>query len=201
MVRHAGFYSPILAAGKWQDRRGVLASEEIIPVFLHLDGTVSSSEQATMMLASLGLRRNAPPALLSDVYEPLWEVRREQGFKVAEQRCVEMATQVQARRKPQLDLLRCDIETWSEARLRWVERLLEQRAGQEATQLSLFEGAEQARALAAAETRRRNDLAREREVIANRRRQREAEITDMEHIVATAPELIGALVIIPAEDC
>ena len=118
-----------------------------------------------------------------------------------ESRVAEMATRVRAGRSPQLELLRRDIETWAEARLRWVERLLSERAGQEAAQLSLFEGAEQARILAAAETRRKNDLAREREVIAYRKQQREAEIADMEHIVAAAPELIGALVIVPAEEC
>ncbi len=187
--------------GRWQDRRGALAAEEIVPIFLQLDGSPGSHDQAAALLARPGLRRNAPASLLADVYEPLWEARREQGYTLAQQRCAEMAGRVRATRAPQLELLRRDIETWAEARLRWVERLLTERAGQEAAQLSLFEGAEQARALAAAETRRRNDLSREREVIANRRQQREAEIADMEHISAAAPELIGALVIVPAEEC
>jgi len=187
--------------GRWQDRRGALAAEEILPIFLQLDGSSGSSQQAAALLATPGLRRNAPASLLTDIYEPLWEARREQGYKLAEQRCVEMAGRVRAARTPQLELLRRDIETWAEARLRWIERLLAERVVQEAAQLSLFEGAEQARALAAAETRRRNDLAREREVIANRRQQREAEIIDMEQISATAPELIGTLLIVPAEEC
>ena len=187
--------------GRWQDRRGALAAEEIIPIFLQLDGSPGSSVQAAALLATPGLRRNASVSLLTDVYEPLWEARREQGYKLAQQRCAEMAARVRAGRAPQLEMLRRDIETWAEARLRWVERLLADRAGQEAAQLSLFEGVEQARALVAAETRRRNDLAREREVIANRKQKREAEIADMEHISATVPELIGALVIVPAEEC
>jgi superfamily II DNA or RNA helicase len=187
--------------GRWQDRRGALAAEEIIAIFLPLDGSPGSHEEAATLLATPGLRRNAPASLLADVYEPLWEARREQGYELAVQRCAAMAEGVKAERAPQLEVLRRDIETWAEARLRWVERLLAERAGQEAAQLSLFEGAEQARALAAAETRRRNDLTREREVIANRRQQREAEIADMEHIVAAVPELIGALVIVPAKEC
>ena len=187
--------------GRWQDRRGALAAEEIIPIFLHLDGSSASPDQAAALLAAPGLRRNAPSSLLAEVYEPLWEARREQGYDLAARRCSEMAAQVRAARIPQLELLRRDIETWAEARLRWIERLLSERAGQEAEQLSLFEGADQARALAAAETRRKNDRARECEVIANRRRQREAEIANMEHIIAAAPELIGVLVIVPVEEC
>ena len=186
--------------GRWQDRRGALAAEEIIPVFIGLDGTAYLPDQAAVLLATPGLRRNAPATLLTDVYEPLWEARREQAHALAVQRCVELATQVKAQRAPQLELLHRDIEVWAEARLRWVERLLTDRAGQEATQLSLFDDTERVRALAAAETRRKNDLAREREVIANRRQQREAEIADMEHITAVSPELIGALVIVPAEE-
>jgi hypothetical protein len=187
--------------GRWQDRRGALAAEEIIPIFLHLDGSPGSPEQAAALLAAPGLRRNAPSSLLVEIYEPLWEARREQGYDLAMRRCTEMAAQVKAERIPQLELLRRDIETWAEARLRWVERLLSERAGKEAEQLSLFEGAEQARALVAAETRRKNELAREREVIANRRQQREAEIADMEQIFTATPELIGVLVIVPVEEC
>lgn len=187
--------------GRWQDRRGALAAEEIIPIFIGLDGEPASPERAASLLAAPGLRRNAPASLLAEIYEPLWETSREQGYELARWRCTEMAARVRAGRAPQLELLRRDIETWAEARLRWIGRLLAERAGQEAAQLSLFEGAEQARALAAAETRRKNDLAREREVIANRRQQREAEIADMEQISAAPPELIGALVIVPAEEC
>jgi superfamily II DNA or RNA helicase len=187
--------------GRWQDRRGALAAEEIVSIFIGLDGTAFSPEQVNALQALPGVRRNAPSSLLAEVYEPLWEVRREQAYTLARQRCEALAAQVKAQRTPQLELLRRDIETWAGARLRWIERLLTERVGQEAAQLSLFEGAEQARALAAAETRRRNDLAREREVIANRRQQREAEIADMEQISAAAPELIGALVIVPAEEC
>ncbi len=117
------------------------------------------------------------------------------------QRCTELAAQIKAQRAPQLELLRRDIEVWAEARQRWIERLLTERAGQDAAQLSLFEDAERARALMAAETRRKNDLAREREVIANRRQQREQEIADMERIIPAMPELIGALLIVPAEEC
>ncbi len=187
--------------GRWQDRRGALAAEEIIPIFIGLDGTAHSPEQATALLAQPGLRRNAPSSLLTEKYEPLWEARLEQAHTLAMQRCTEQATQVKAQREPQLELLHRDIEMWAEARQRWIERLLTERSGQEAAQLSLFDDAERVRALAAAETRRRNDLAREREVITNRRHQREKEIADMEHIVAVAPELIGVLVIVPAEEC
>ncbi len=187
--------------GRWQDRRGALAAEEIIPVFIGLDGAAYPPEQAKALLAQPGLRRNAPSSLLADMYEPLWEARREQAHSLAVQRSAELAVQVSAQRVPQLELLRRDIESWVEARQRWIERLLTERAGREAAQLSLFDNTERARALAGAETRRRNDLAREREVIANRRQQREQEIADMEHVIATAPELIGALIIVPAEEC
>jgi len=187
--------------GRWQDRRGVLAAEEVVPIFLGLDGTVYPPAQAAAMLAAPGMRRNAPAPLLAERYEPLWEKRREQAHTLAVQRCEEFAEQVKAQRAPQLELLRRDIDAWAEARQRWIERLLTERAGQEATQLSLFDDTERARALAAAETRRKNDLAREREVIANRRQQREEEIADMAHIIAAVPELIGVLVIVPAEGC
>ena len=187
--------------GRWQDRRGALAAEEIIPVFISLDGAAYPTEQATALLAQPGLRRNAPSSLLADMYEPLWEERREQARTLAVQRSAELAVQVRAQRVPQLELLRRDIESWAEARQRWIERLQTERAGREAAQLSLFDDAERARSLAAAETRRRNDLTREREVIANRRQQREQEIADMEHVIAATPEMIGALIIVPAEEC
>ena len=187
--------------GRWQDRRGALSAEEIVPIFLGLDGATAAPQQAAVLLETPGLPRNAPSSLLAEVYEPLWEVRREQANALAERRCMELATRVKAQRTPQLELLRSDIETWADARQRWIERMLAQRTGQEADQLSLFDAAERVRALAAAETRRRNDLAREREVIANRRQLREAEIADMEHIISASPELIGALVIVPAEEC
>ena len=187
--------------GRWQDRRGALAAEEIVPIFIGLDGTPAPPEEAAALLAAPGLKRNAPASLLADAYEPRWETLREQAHTLAVQQCAAFAAQVRARIAPQLELLRRDIETWAEARLRYVARLQAERARQEAAQLSLFEGAEQARALAAAETRRRNELAREREIITNRRQQREAEIADMEQIAAVAPELIGALVIVPAEEC
>jgi len=187
--------------GRWQDRCGALAAEEIVPIFLGLDGRAYPSEQAAELLAAPGLRRNAPSSLLADRYEPLWEARREQAHTLAVQRCTELAAQVKIQRAPQLELLRRDIKAWAEARQRWIKRLLTERAGQEAAQLSLFDDADRARALAAAETRRKNDLEREREVIANRRQQRGEEITDMEHIIAEVPELIGALVIVPAEEC
>ncbi len=187
--------------GRWQDRRGALAAEEIIPVFISLDGEAYPTEQAKTLLAQPGLRRNAPSSLLADMYEPLWEERREQARTLALQRSAELAVQVRAQRVPQLELLRRDIEIWAEARQRWIERLQTERAGREAAQLSLFDDAERARSLAAAETRRRNDLTREREVIMNRRQQREQEIADMEHVIAATPEMIGALIIVPAEEC
>ena len=108
-----------------------------------------------------------------------------------------------AERAPQLEILRRDIEVWAGARLAWVERQLARRAEQEFVQgrLLLEEGERAAeRARMAAETRRRNELQREREVIANRRREREAEIERMERIASVAPELIGALVIVPEEE-
>ena len=186
--------------GRWQDRRGGVVAEEIVPIFLGLDGNTRSSTEAAALLATQGQRRNAPAALLTEVYEPLWERHRAEAQVLATQRCAELAAQVKAGRMPQLELLRHDIDVWAQARIRWVERQLARRAEQEEMQLPLFD-TDRVRALAAAETRRRNDLKREGEVIANRRQQREAEIAAMEQIVPVAPELIGVLVIVPAEDC
>src|SRR5439155_25093653 len=65
--------------GRWQDRRGALAAEEIIPVFISLNGEAYPAEQAKALLAQPGLRRNAPSSLLADMYEPFRGGRREQG--------------------------------------------------------------------------------------------------------------------------
>jgi superfamily II DNA or RNA helicase len=193
-----GFLFTFLA--RWQDGRGALAAEEIVPIFLGLDGASLSLTRTAEILATSGLRRNAPPALLTGAYEPHWEPLRGQAHMQAVERATELAKQVRASRAPQLELLRQDVEVWAQARLRWAERQLTQRAEQAAIQLSLFES-ERSRALQAAETRRRRDLLREREVIENRRREREAQIEAMERIVPVSPELIGALIIVPVEDC
>ena len=197
----AGFLFTYL--GRWQDGRGAVAAEEIIPIFVGLDGATIPALQAANLLASVGLPRNAPPDLLARRYEPRWPATREQAQALATIRAAERSERVRADRAPQLEILRRDIEVWAGARLAWVERQLARRAEQEFVQgrLLLEEGGRAAeRARAAAETRRKNELQREREVIANRRHEREAEIARMERIAPVAPELIGALVIVPEEE-
>ncbi|HEU5345919.1 MAG TPA: helicase-related protein [Ktedonobacterales bacterium] len=189
--------------GRWQDARGALAAEEIVPVFVGLDDATIPASQAANLLAAVGLPRNAPPDLLASRYEPRWAAARERARALAAERVAERADRVRERQAPQLEILRRDIEVWAEARLAWVERRLARRAEQEIIQgrLLLEEGERASeRALAAAETRRQNELRREREVIASRRREREAEIERMERIAPVAPELIGALVIAPEEE-
>lgn len=191
--------------GRWLDGRGAVAAEEIVPIFVGLDGVTRSAMQAANLLAAVGLPRNVPAGLLTNRYEPRWPDAREQALALAAARVAEQAERVRAERAPQLAILRGDVDVWAEARLAWVERQLARRAEQEAVALPLFlEERERAlaaeRARAAAETRRKNELQREREVIANRRRERDAEIARMERVTPVTPELIGALVIVPEEE-
>jgi hypothetical protein len=190
--------------GRWQDKLGAVVAEELLPLFVGLDGSVLFPAEAEQLLLRREVRRNPKPDLLSSVYEPRWQELRDRAQILAGQFCSERAQEIAHARQPQLEILRHDIENWQEARLRYVERQLKQRYEDDTKQLKLFEEKEERdrrRALAAAESRRQKELTYQKLAIKLRREEREKEITAMEQIISVPPETIGALVIIAAEDC
>lgn len=191
--------------GRWQDKLGAVAAEEIVPVFVALDGIELLPKDAGRLLEEPGLRRNAPPVLLDDVYKPRWAEARKHALVLATTYCQARAATIVQERQPQLDILKHDVEVWQEARLRYVSQALQRRYDEDAArQLKLFESREEQsrrRALAAAEARRQKDLEYQRLAIMYRKEKREAEIAAMAEIIPVRPEAIGALVIVPAEEC
>lgn len=190
--------------GRWQDQRGAVAAEELVPVFVALDGAINMPDEARLLLEETPVRKNVPPDLLAREYEPRWLSMRTQAMQAALHYCQQRGETIARERRPQLEILRQDIETWQEARLRYIERRAQQHYEETTKQLKLFEEKEERdsrRAQAAAEARRQKELQYERERIKLRREERETEIARMEQIVAVSPEAIGALVIVPAEEC
>jgi SNF2 family DNA or RNA helicase len=190
--------------GRWQDGRGAVAAEELVPIFVRLDGTILSPEESKKLLNETALPKNAPPELLDREYKPRWLALREQAAPAAAQHCTQRAVTIANERKPELDILRHDIEDWQEARQRYIERKAQRNYEEATQQLRLFEEKEERAsrlAQAAAEARRQKELQYERERIKLRREARETEIAQMEQITAVQPEAIGALVIVAAEVC
>ena len=142
------------------------------------------------------------PDIFSFAY-PLTRMVSEQALIQAVQYCQAHAKELALARRPQLELLRRDIEAWQEARIRWVERS-ETAHPQATAQLVLFEEKEERdrrRARRAAETRLQHDLEYQKNLIQMRCEQRKAEIVAMEQIDSVLPQAIGALVMVPAEEC
>jgi superfamily II DNA or RNA helicase len=188
--------------GRWQDQRGVVVAEEIVPLFLPLKPPSPTFQdahvEAQRLLAQNPLPRNASPALLDEEYRPRWQDLSLHAKDLARQYCQHYIERVRKQLLPQLEILEHDLEIWAAARYQWVKQQLEQkeRTSQD-QQLSLFDYRERQRALDAARTRLQNELAREQKSIENRKKERMAEISQMKQIAATMPELIGTLIIVP----
>lgn len=192
--------------GRWQDQRGTIVAEEIIPFFLPLDqpppSAASAYETAQHLLALQPLRKNAPAQLLEEVYQPHWQAYSANVKEIAQVYCQNYAQQVHQQRLSKLAILENDLQIWAQARLTWVEQQLEKRKQEEVQAIQLsFDDIHRPRALAGAETRRKNDLEREKKSIENRVAERKDEIEQMKHIISVHPEMIGALIIVLAEEC
>lgn len=201
----SGFLFTFLA--RWQDQRGITISEEIIPFFLPIATLTSTPEQAYQeaqrLLEITPRRRNVPPSLLEDTYRPLWDTYKKHAQQIAHEWCQMHQEVIRAERLPRLHILEEDLYHWAESRFTWVKSQLEQRRQEEEAliQPTLLGYRKEERERAAIAKRFHDSLLRTRKNIEFRLQERSKELAQMKEIQASAPEMLGGLVIISEEEC